>query len=842
MNNNTQHLLNYLVDILREEPHDNEWRNLLQSIRNTCDTIVEHRLLPSDYPEKLEVRSGLVHVLGRVHALLRFPQLIGRSVVCFVGCGPRDHHKFFSFLPQAPLLHRENESVPMVVSLGPAHPDACTGVVTIHGKHCHADVDQIIEAIQQIRRNHGELRSFFTAFAISHALIPENLALIDVPRNTLPGNIFLQSFLDTADMVIMPAKSTALTRDALQYLEKSRSATQIHLFPPQSDQAGALQSRYRKLDFVLESMTDLSTVSLSGNGSIRLELEAVLEGLKAWMKKEINRLSEFNTKATADIVHNEGDTTFCQLMTTMRDEATAQKKILQETARDYANDVDNLLQEGRTLEEHLQTLRDTRLQEQDIWLDALKRNNWKIAEKRFLALLDAAETAKAAQLANDMRQGDYAYSAILDLYLDKASGTALKNADLAELRHQSKGKREFIHRACIHFRFDLQLSDKEAGNLYAQNIDCHTAEEFHTLGCWKITVNPTDGEKDLRTAFRLGHEASGNVLLNLALKNENERTVRYLANALHPEASYTYGLRCLEKRNWQEANVYLRIAATAGKLEGMLAVARMAFRHLVNEDEKERNKKTALQIYRYLWHGSFTDNFVGDSLKLFQQEDLLAYGSCLYEEKSYIDAFKVLSLCNHSKAYRLIGRMYHYGDGSNIDYKKAKQYYNKSVKAGDSQAQKLLVQLERIMQEKSKRASTRSNSYSRTERTTSRSSSSDDSLCFLTTATCRVMGYEDNCDVLQAFRHYRDNILLLQEGGKNLVANYYDIAPKILKKIDAAKNSAAVYQNMWNDYIQPGYYLLLNKRYEEAKELYVNLVVLLQEKYCCKTDCRSVDP
>jgi TPR repeat protein len=428
-----------------------------------------------------------------------------------------------------------------------------------------------------------------------------------------------------------------------------------------------------------------------------------------------------------------------------------------------------------------------------------------------------------------MRQKDYPFSKILTLHLDKARNVELNSADLAELRLYSKEGLEFIQRSCIRFRSDLLLSDAEAGKLYSQKIDCQTAEEIHTLGCWKIKADKKMGEDLLRQAFSLGCEKSGDILLSVVRDRENkksEKTLRFLARALHPEANYIYGKLCFEKyKNQKQADVHLRIAAAKGHMCALLEVARLEY-HKFNNTHNNQNHKNTLRIYAHLWR---------ENKKLFQQKDLLDFACCLHRERNFIKALEILSLCDVPHAYYLLGRMHHYGDGTAIDYNKAKEYYKKC--GNHRRAQELLTKLENSIKAKQQRERIRTKSYSRKEKTTSSSSSS---ACFLTTATCQVMGYEDDCDVLQTFRLYRDRILAQQKGGNDLIANYYNLAPKILEKIDADKQPELVYQHMWNHYIKPAYNLLQNKQYNEAQKLYIELVTLLQNKYGLKNggSCR----
>ncbi len=58
------------------------------------------------------------------------------------------------------------------------------------------------------------------------------------------------------------------------------------------------------------------------------------------------------------------------------------------------------------------------------------------------------------------------------------------------------------------------------------------------------------------------------------------------------------------------------------------------------------------------------------------------------------------------------------------------------------------------------------------------SGSAQGGLCFFTTAACEYMGLPDNCVELQTLRTFRDRFV-----PKDIVEQYYKIAPNILKKI-----------------------------------------------------------
>ena len=105
------------------------------------------------------------------------------------------------------------------------------------------------------------------------------------------------------------------------------------------------------------------------------------------------------------------------------------------------------------------------------------------------------------------------------------------------------------------------------------------------------------------------------------------------------------------------------------------------------------------------------------------------------------------------------------------------------------------------------------------------------SLCFITTAVCDSFGKADDCYELTAFRNFRDKWLVNQTDGKNLIAEYYNIAPKIVDKINSLTNSAEVYKNIWNDYLSKCLNFIESGENSKCKKIYVDMVNTLKEKF-----------
>ena len=103
--------------------------------------------------------------------------------------------------------------------------------------------------------------------------------------------------------------------------------------------------------------------------------------------------------------------------------------------------------------------------------------------------------------------------------------------------------------------------------------------------------------------------------------------------------------------------------------------------------------------------------------------------------------------------------------------------------------------------------------------------------CFITTAVCEHTGKPDDCAELTELRRFRDHWLARQEGGKELIDEYYRIAPVIVECLDRLANPGEAYRELLERYIEPCVALSKKGRCEECLELYKNMVETLSRRY-----------
>ena len=65
--------------------------------------------------------------------------------------------------------------------------------------------------------------------------------------------------------------------------------------------------------------------------------------------------------------------------------------------------------------------------------------------------------------------------------------------------------------------------------------------------------------------------------------------------------------------------------------------------------------------------------------------------------------------------------------------------------------------------------------------------------CYITTACSRAGGLADDCNELKSMRKFRDDVLLVTPEGRQLVEEYYVIAPRIVARVDGRADASVVW-------------------------------------------------
>ncbi len=103
--------------------------------------------------------------------------------------------------------------------------------------------------------------------------------------------------------------------------------------------------------------------------------------------------------------------------------------------------------------------------------------------------------------------------------------------------------------------------------------------------------------------------------------------------------------------------------------------------------------------------------------------------------------------------------------------------------------------------------------------------------CYITTAVCETFHKPDDCYELTLLRNYRDTYLANLPEGERIIKAYYDVAPTIVKHINKKKDSAKIYEDIWERYLSPCIAMIEEGKNQECEELYIEMVETLQKEY-----------
>lgn len=106
-----------------------------------------------------------------------------------------------------------------------------------------------------------------------------------------------------------------------------------------------------------------------------------------------------------------------------------------------------------------------------------------------------------------------------------------------------------------------------------------------------------------------------------------------------------------------------------------------------------------------------------------------------------------------------------------------------------------------------------------------------DSRCFLTTACIKSRNLSDDCHELTVLRNFRDAYVLKQPAGKQDVEYYYEVAPRIIAKINEQRKSNDVYCEIYEKLVLPCVSAIEKGQHDLAYGIYMNYFLNLERKY-----------
>ena len=110
-------------------------------------------------------------------------------------------------------------------------------------------------------------------------------------------------------------------------------------------------------------------------------------------------------------------------------------------------------------------------------------------------------------------------------------------------------------------------------------------------------------------------------------------------------------------------------------------------------------------------------------------------------------------------------------------------------------------------------------------------SSSATSPCYLTTAMCNILGHEDDCEILNTLRGFRDNYMKNTPECLPLLEDYDTVGPIISERLHSDENRVLSANIMLYFFIGPAINCINNEDYDTAIEIYKDMTISLMEKY-----------
>lgn len=104
-------------------------------------------------------------------------------------------------------------------------------------------------------------------------------------------------------------------------------------------------------------------------------------------------------------------------------------------------------------------------------------------------------------------------------------------------------------------------------------------------------------------------------------------------------------------------------------------------------------------------------------------------------------------------------------------------------------------------------------------------------LCYITTTVCSGLHKAPGCRELVVMKKYRDEYLIKQEGGAEVIEEYYDIAPTIVKRIAKEDDPEGIYLYLWEHYLKFCVAMIDAGQFEECRDTYERMVEELRQEY-----------
>lgn len=751
-------------------------------------------------------------------------KIVGKELLVFRGAPYHLQKRVFEPILGRCNWIRNNSNLPMFIINGDANRDIIYAV-TYMNKIIEIDKEDYVCITRELYKNNLEIRKLLKCFFVFSNHDFENITFLVMPEYVDENNSIYESlkrlitdeylFVDS-DGVWEKIKKRSSFRQLSYIGEGNLAADRLYIDKDDviiSDIIGLLNKKNRpRINFNIES-----------------ELLDILLDAEVYYENQIGRVVANIEMLSKDSVMLEDGMIKSQVNTYKRKLFT-QKESLELGKKQFMTMRDEVLGLAKEYETELS---DALLHDVDGIADASAYINTLLSI--FFKYVSSRQIEGIKKCIFKLRRAKYKYPEACDMVLKCVQGTDITPSEINRLKKFPDSNWE-IAKIKVMLSKQLKLKYDDIKEII-RNIDGHydSGKEYYFLGKKKLDEkNIIEAKQDFEIALDYDYMKAGTELIKMAEKYpECEIDIGELAENLVPEANYNVGCNSLYSENkYRKGIVNIKMAASKEYLDAVILIADFLFgecKEITWQEMKNPENVTkvnnVIRLYEYLERKNVSSEGANS-----ERVYLLRVGLMYCKLAEYARAYNYLKNLDMPEAQYECARMCQYGDGVAKDLNKAKKHYQniKGVyKDSDVQLAKINSQLQKVSQSNQK-------SYSQTKsyQSSSYTTSSSSSYCFITTAACLALQASKDCNELNRLRKFRDEYIL-NEGndGENLVAEYYRIGPMIVNYIDSEWNPFSIYKELWEEYILVSCEYIEKEMWEKARQVYISMVKKLCEKY-----------
>lgn len=829
-----------LSKLLSEKNSSKDSSNeLYEKLYATVIQELSVKLNKSSYPEKTRLIADLKEVIDSVEILTQFPELIGKSVLGILGSKGAANNALLDQISSDKVgdkTYKYSKNIPSIIYNG--ENKESVKVVNMIENAFEITRNDFILANRELYKNNIDIRQFLLSCSISTEMPYENITFINFPYYSLKSQEYYASLIDATDVLVIPTDDFGKWKEDLKYLVNLTKAKSICIVSDKNDLDKInkfVSVNFSKSVFV-EEFTELNKNSGNSpkimscavndfiknlgklncardNVAISELFLGILNRYRLYQTEKIEKIKNSIRGINEDLINIESEETSDSIRELKKQLDESLESIYSELS-DFKVLLENLTEAVGDFENSLYS--QSKVLNKDV-IDKKILYHGEYEENCSNLIFDFIEIGEfhlANKYINILKSRKSPYIYIYELYMDEKMNRKLLKLNLIKLKSENS-KKNIVLKAKVKFCEYISLDIEEIGECIKLISGPLDGYENYKLGEYYSRINGSKAEKYYKKSLEKGYLEAGDKLIEYIDSNDYLK-LEPLAKMLVPEANYLCGLMALKNHKYAKGITYLKIAAV---FEHLGAISKLANIEFANKGKK--SERISFQLFTYLYEKNPTNLDVAEKL-----------GQMYYWQSEHRKAFKLLNKCNTKNALYTCGRMYQYGDGVVQNLDEAKKLFKKASKKGHLKANAEYKKVCEWIEDNEEREE---ELYSNdTDYSTSSSSSYDSSSsgwCFLTTATCLALGKGDDCEELNVLRRYRDERLILDNDGPEIIREYYRVAPIILKSIERERTSIELFKLLYTEYISVICNDIKNNNYIKAKKGYVEMVKKLCKKY-----------